>query len=87
MEEIMLDMGVDPNIILEKVQRQMENLFISNQEASSSMRNEDQRTCHTENQGVGGVIFKGTNPNVRNDPATTQETRQRMEIALMNRTI
>jgi hypothetical protein len=84
MEEIMLETGVDPDIILGRVQRQMDNLAISNQEASSSRRNEDQKTCHTENQGVGGGFFKGTIPNVKNDPTATQETRQRMEIAQMN---
>jgi hypothetical protein len=80
----MFEVGVDPDIILGKVQRQMDNLSISNKEASSSKRNKDQRTYHTQNQGVGGGILKGEFPNVRNDPTTTQETRQRMEIALMN---
>jgi hypothetical protein len=45
------------------------------------------KTRHTENQGVGGGFFKGTIPNVKNDPTATQETRQRMEIAQMNQTI
>jgi hypothetical protein len=39
MEEIMIEMGVDPDIILGKVQRQMGGLNIDNQGASSSRRN------------------------------------------------
>jgi hypothetical protein len=59
MEDIILEIGVDLDIILRKIQIQMDNLSISNQEASTSKRNEDQTMCHTENQGVGGRIFKG----------------------------
>jgi hypothetical protein len=87
MEEIMLETDADPDIILGRVQREMDTLTISNQGASSSRRNEDQRTRNTENQGIGGGILKGVIPNVRNDPTMTQETKQRMEIAQMNRTI
>jgi hypothetical protein len=87
MEEIMLETDVDPDIILGKFQRQMDTFSISNQGASTSRKVEDQRAHNTENRGVGGGILQGVIPNVRNDPTTTQETRQRMEIAHMNRTI
>jgi hypothetical protein len=40
MEEIMIEMGVDPDIILGRVQRQMGGLNIDNQGASSSRINE-----------------------------------------------
>jgi hypothetical protein len=40
MEEIMIEMGVNPDIILGKVQRQMGFLSIDNQGASSSIKNE-----------------------------------------------
>jgi hypothetical protein len=36
---------------------------------------------------AGGGFFKGTIPDVKVDPATTQETKQRIEIVQMNRTI
>jgi len=36
MEEIMLETNLDPEIILEKVQRQMDTLAILNQGASTS---------------------------------------------------
>jgi hypothetical protein len=41
MEEIMIEMGADPDIILRKVQRQMGSLNIDDQGASSSRRNEE----------------------------------------------
>jgi hypothetical protein len=40
MEEIMIEMGVDLDIILGKVQRQLGGLSIDNQGASSSIKNE-----------------------------------------------
>jgi hypothetical protein len=36
---------------------------------------------------VGGGFFKGTIPDVKFDPAAAQETKQRIEIAQMKRTI
>jgi hypothetical protein len=50
----------------------MDNLAISNKKSSSSTRNEDKKTCHTENQGVGGGFFKGTIQNVKNYPTKAQ---------------
>jgi hypothetical protein len=41
MEEIMIETGVDPDIILGKVQRQLGGLSIDNQGASSSRKNEE----------------------------------------------
>jgi hypothetical protein len=87
MEDIMLETCDEPNIILGSVQRQMDNLTISNKEASISRRIQDHKTHHTENQGVGGGFFEGTIPNINNDPTATHETRQRMEMDQMNRTI
>jgi hypothetical protein len=65
----------------------MDDLTISDQGASSSRRIEDQRNRNTETQGTGGGMFRGTIPNLRNDPELAQEMKQRMEIAQMNRTI
>jgi hypothetical protein len=41
MEEIMIEMGVDANIILGRVQRQMGRLNIDNQGGSSSINNKE----------------------------------------------
>jgi hypothetical protein len=41
MEEIMIEMGVNLDIILGKVQRQLGHLNIDDQGASSSIRNEE----------------------------------------------
>jgi hypothetical protein len=41
----------------------------------------------TQNQTIGGGFFKGTIPDVKVDPVVAQETKQRIEIAQMNRTI
>jgi hypothetical protein len=79
MEEFMLETNVDPEIILGKVQRQMNTLSISHQGPSTSRS--------VENRGTGGGILQGVPPNVRNDPVTAQETRQKIEIAQMSRTI
>jgi hypothetical protein len=62
----------------------MDNLAISNQGASTSKKDEDQRARNIENEGVGGGILKGVIPNVINDPSKTKETRKRMEITQMN---
>jgi len=62
-------------------------LAIFDKGASSSKKNEDQRTRHLINRGFGGGLFKGTIPNVKIDPITAQETKQKIEIAQMNRTI
>jgi len=40
-----------------------------------------------QNQTIGGGFFKGTIPDVKVDPVVAQETKQRIEIAQMNRTI
>jgi hypothetical protein len=87
MEEIMIEMGVDPDIILGRVQRQMGGLNIDNQGASSSRKNEEFKPRVAQNQMVGGGFFKGTIPDVKVDPVAAQETKQRIEIAQMNRTI
>jgi hypothetical protein len=87
MEEIMIETGVDPDIILGRVQRQMDNLNITNQEASSSKKNEDKRPQLGENREVGGVFFKLTIPDVKTDPVASQEMKQRIEIAQMSITI
>jgi hypothetical protein len=52
MEEFMLETNVDPEIILGKVQRQMNTLAISHQGPSTS------RTV--ENRGTGGGILQGS---------------------------
>jgi hypothetical protein len=79
MKEIMIETNVDPKIILGKVQRHMDNLTIANQGTSTSR--------NVEKRGIGGGVFQGIVPNVRNDPTPTQETKQRVEIVQMNRTI
>jgi hypothetical protein len=43
MEEIMIETGVDPDIILGRVQRKMDNLNIVDQGASSSKKNEEKK--------------------------------------------
>jgi len=65
----------------------MGDLIISDQGASSSRIIEDQRTRNIETQGNGGGNFIGTIPNLRNDLELVQETKQRMDIVQMNRTI
>jgi hypothetical protein len=40
MEEIMIETGFDPDIILRKIQRQLGGLIIDNKGASSSRKNE-----------------------------------------------
>jgi hypothetical protein len=87
MEEIMIEMGVDPDIILGKVQRQLGSLNIDDQGASSSRKNEEKKSRPIQNQATGGGFFKGTIPDVKVDPVAAQETKQRIEIAQMNRTI
>jgi hypothetical protein len=87
MEEIMIETGANLDIILGKVQRQISGLNIDNQGASSSRRNEEFKPRAAQNQMEGGGFFKGTIPDVKIDPAMAQETKQRIEIAHMNRTI
>jgi hypothetical protein len=79
MEEIMIETNVNPEIILGKVQREMGNLTIENKGSSSSK--------NLEKRGIGGGIFQGVILDVRNDLATTQETKKIIEITEMNRTI
>jgi hypothetical protein len=57
----------------------MDNLTIINQGASTSI--------FFIKQGIGGGVFQGVVPNVRNHPTTTKETNQILEISQMNRTI
>jgi hypothetical protein len=81
MEEIMIEMGADPDIILGKVQRKMGELNINNQGASISRRNKYFKPRATHNQMAGRGFFKRTIPDVKVDPTPTQETQQRIEIA------
>ena len=87
MEEIMIETSVNPDIILGKVQRQLEGLSIDNQGASSSRKNEEFKPRPTQNQTIGGGFFKGPIPDVKVDPVEAQETKKRIEIAQMNRNI
>ena len=64
----MIETNVNLEIILGKVQREMANLTIANQGASSSK--------NVEKIGIGGGIFQGVIPDVRNDPNTAQETKK-----------
>jgi hypothetical protein len=75
MEEIMIETGVDPDIILGKVQRQLGGLNIDDKRASSSRKNEEQKSRSIQNQTIGGGFFKGTIPDVKVDPVATQETK------------
>jgi hypothetical protein len=86
-EEIAVETYANPYIIISKVQKQMDTFNIVDQGASTSRKVEDQRARNTRDQGLGGGIRKGVIPNVTNDPATMQETKQRMEIAQKNQTI
>jgi hypothetical protein len=79
MEEFMLETNVDPEIILWKVQRQMNILSISHKGPYNS------RTV--ENRGTCGGILQGVHHNVINEPVVSQETRHKIEIAQMRRTI
>jgi hypothetical protein len=74
----MLETYVDPEIILGKVQRQMDSIAISNQGAWTSRNVENWGTRNVENRGVGGGILQGIIPNVRQDPTKNQETKQRL---------
>jgi hypothetical protein len=87
MEEIMIETGVDLDIILGIVQRQLGGLSIDKEGASSSRKNEEFKARLAHNQRMGGGFFKGTIPDVKVDPVAAQETKQRIEIAQMNRTI
>jgi len=60
---------------------------MDDQGASSSRNNEEFKTRWAQNQTMGGLFFKGTIPNVKVDPMVAQETKKRIEIAQMNRTI
>jgi hypothetical protein len=87
MEEIMIETGANPEIILGKVQR-LGGLSVDNKGASSSRKNEEFKPQLTQNQTIGGGFFKGiTIPNVKVDPIVAQETKKRIEISQMNRTI
>jgi phosphopantothenoylcysteine synthetase/decarboxylase len=44
MEEIMIEIDVNPDIILGKVQRQLKGLSIDNQGSYSSIKNEELKT-------------------------------------------
>jgi hypothetical protein len=58
MQEIMFETNVDTEIILGKVQRQMDTLNISDQGTSTSRKAVYQRERNTEKQGIGGGILK-----------------------------
>jgi len=83
----MIKTGVDPNIILGKLQRQLGSLSIDDQGASSSTKNEEKKSRAIQNQATRTCFFKGTIPNVKVDPVAAQETKQRIEIEQINRTI
>jgi hypothetical protein len=83
----MTEMGVKPDIILGILQRKMGGLNIDNHGASSSRKNEECKPREDQNQMAGGGFFKGTIPNVKVDHVETHETKQRNEIAQINRTI
>jgi hypothetical protein len=68
MEEIMIEIGVDPDIILGKVHRQLGGLTIDDQGSFISIRNEEQKSQPIQNQTIGGGFFKGTIPDVKLDP-------------------
>jgi hypothetical protein len=76
----MIEMSVDPDIILGKTQRKLGGLSIDNQGASSSRENEEPKPCLTQNQTSGGGFFKGTIPDVKVGLVAAQETKQRIEI-------
>jgi len=59
----------------------MDILNISEQGTSISKKNEEKNSWPSENQEVGGGLFKGTIPNVKTDPVATREMKQRMEIS------
>jgi len=84
MEEIMIETGVDPDIILGKLQRQLGSMNIDYQGASSLRKNEEKKSRPIQNKAIGGGFFKGT---VLVDPIASQETKKRIEIEKMNRTI
>jgi hypothetical protein len=87
MEEIMIEMGVDSDIILGKVQRKLGGLSIYNQGASSSRKNKKFKPRPAQNKIIGGGFFKGSIPDVKVDHVVGQETKKRIEITQMNRTI
>jgi hypothetical protein len=83
----MVEKGVDLDIILGRVQRKLGGLSIDNQGASNSRKNKEFKHQVAQSQMEGGGFFKGTIPDMKVDPVETQETKQRIEIAQMNRTI
>jgi hypothetical protein len=54
----MIETGVDPDIILGKVQRQLGGLIIDNQGAFDSRKNEEFNPRLTQSQKTRGGIFK-----------------------------
>jgi hypothetical protein len=65
----------------------MGGLNIDNQGASILRRNEYFKPREAHNKMAGGGFFKGTIPDIKFDPPTAKETKKRIEIAQMNRTI
>jgi hypothetical protein len=63
----MIEMGIDPDIILGKVQRQMGNLNIDDQGASSSKMNEEKRSTKSKS-GHWWRIFQGNYTGCENRP-------------------
>jgi hypothetical protein len=66
MEEIMIETGVDYDIILGKVTRQLGGLIFDNQGSSSSRNNDELNLWPT--QTSGGGFLKGTILDVKVDP-------------------
>jgi hypothetical protein len=58
MEEIMIETGADPDIILGKIQRKLGGLSIDNHESSSSRKNEEFKPRLTQNQTIEGLFSR-----------------------------
>jgi len=80
----MIEIGRDLDIILGRVQREMEIFYIVDQGASSSKKNEEKKTHLGENKAVSWGFFKRTIPDVKIDPIVAQEMKQTMDIVQQN---
>jgi hypothetical protein len=76
----MIEMGVDPDIILGKVQRLLGGLSIDNQGASSSRKNEEFKPRPSQNQTMGGGFFKGTIPDIKVDPVGHKKLSKELKL-------
>ena len=79
MEEYMLETNVDLEIILGKLEIQITSMYISPQGPSTSRS--------SKNRATRGGIIQGVPPNVINDPIVSRETRHKIEISQMRKTI